>query len=127
MTQLVIDGVVLPESKKKGYSADLIPLSVDVEMVSGRITRELRGNVWSIRYQYGYFSDDLKNQVLAACEKGKKTPIACGFLPQESAGALSFSEFFVTNLQRPVFMWSNDGKPMWADFSVELREVNPHD
>lgn len=127
MTQLIIDGVALPESQKKGYTVDNDPLYVDVKMVSGRMTRELRGDAWVIKYQYGYFDDDLKKRVLAACEKGKKQPITCGFLRQESSGELSYSEFLVTNLKRPEFMWSTDGKPMWANFAVELREVNPHD
>ena len=127
MTQLVIDGISLPESRKGGYRVDSQPLSRDVEMVSGRMVRELRGNVWVISYQYGYFDDETKSRVLAACEKGKNQPVYCGFLPQESSGDLDYSYFFVTNLVRPKFMWSRDGKPLWGDFSVELREEKPHD
>lgn len=74
MNQLVLDTtgtpVTLPESQKGGYIAELKPLSVDVEMVTGRIVRELRGNVWVLRYQYGYFTDQMRNSVLSACEKG---------------------------------------------------------
>ena len=127
MTQLILDGITLPESVKGGYAAVKEPLSKNVEMVSGRMVREMRGNVWRISYQYGYFSDELKNQILAACERGKSQPITCGFLPQESAGELTYSEFFVISVTRPKFMWSTNGKPMWGDFSVELREVRPHD
>lgn len=127
MTQLILDGIALPESVKGGYAAVKEPLSRNVEMVSGRMVREMRGNVWRISYQYGYFSDELKNQILAACERGKKQPITCGFLPQESPGELTYSEFFVTSVTRPKFMWSANSKPMWGDFSVELREVRPHD
>jgi hypothetical protein len=127
MTQLILDGVVLPESKKGGYLVENRPLSKDIEMTSGRIVREIRGNVWVVSYQYGYFNEELKNQVLAACERGKKQAISCGFLKQESAGELSYSDFFVTNVRRPKFMWSSDGSPMWGDFYVELREVRPHD
>lgn len=127
MTQLIIDSVQLPESQKGGYTVTKEPLSRNVEMISGRMVRELRGNIWQISYQYGYFSDELKNQVLAACEKGKMQPITCGFLPQESAEELSYSDFFVTSVTRPKFMWSSNDKPMWGDFAVELREVRPHD
>lgn len=127
MTQLIIDGVVLPESIKGGYTATLQPLSVDVEMVTGRVVRELRGNVWVITYQYGFFSDSMKNSVLAAVERGKRQAIRCGFLQPTSSEALTYSDFLVTDFAYPKFMWSADGKPLWADFSIELREVRPSD
>ena len=135
MTQLIIDGVELPESKKGGYNAWKEPLSVDVQMVTGRIVRELRGNVWEISYQYGYFSDEMKNKVIAVCEKGKKQAITCGFLPPNSSGALTYSQFLVINSPQPKFMWSrlieeDEGTvpvPIWGDFSLELREVKPSD
>lgn len=133
MTQLIIDGVVLPESRNGGYTVEKVPLFVDVEMITGRTVRELRGDVWTISYQYGYFDDEMKNKVIAACEKGRINPITCGFLIQESKGPLTYSEFFVTFFQRPKFMWSRrktlDGVPipMWGDFAIELREVEPSD
>ena len=127
MTQLILDGITMPESIKGGYAVDRQPLSVDVEMVTGRIVRELRGSVWVITYQYGYFDDAMKNAVLSAVEKGRRQPIRCGFLPPDSAGALTYSDFLVTEFSYPTFMWSASGKPFWADFSVELREVKPSD
>lgn len=131
MTQLILDttgyNVQLPESQKGGYTADEQPLSRSIEMISGRTVKEVRGNVWVISYQFGYFDDELKNNVLAALKKGEKEPITCGFLPQESSEELSYSEFFVTSYTRPKFMWSNNGKPLWGDYRIELREVKPHD
>lgn len=140
MTQLILDtegyDIALPESRKGGYHAEKQPLSVDVEMVSGRIVRELRGNVWYITYQYGYFDDAMKNNVIAACEKGRRQAIICGFLPPDSSGGeLSYSQFLVMEFRYPTFMWSrpslfSEGSvpiPMWGDFSVELREVKPSD
>ena len=131
MTQLILDttgyNVQLPESQKGGYTADEQPLSRSIEMISGRTVKEVRGNVWVISYQFGYFGDELKNNVLAALKKGEKEPITCGFLPQESSEELSYSEFFVTSYTRPKFMWSNNGKPLWGDYRIELREVKPHD
>lgn len=132
MTQLILNGIALPESIKGGYNVELVPLSVDVEMVTGRLVRELRGNVWKISYQYGFFDDETKNKIIAACELGRYTPIPCGFLTQESSGELKNSNFFVTSFQRPKFMWSRkivggNPVPMWGDFRVELREVSPSD
>lgn len=127
MTQLIINGVELPESQKGGYVVENRPLYKDIEMASGRVVREVRGNVWVVSYQYGYLDETLKNRVLAACEEGKSNAIPCGFLAQESSGELTYSNFFVTAIKRPHFMWSSNGSPLWADFSVELREVRPHD
>ena len=139
MTQLILDTngtpVYLPESRKGGYTAEKRPLSVDVEMVTGRMVRELRGSVWVITYQYGYFTDEEKNKVIAACQKGQQQNIQCAFLAPTSGGALSYSSFLVTSFTYPKFMWSKrtsmeeDAEivPMWGDFSMELREVKPSD
>ena len=139
MTQLILDtggyNITLPESQKGGYTVSREDLSEPVEMVTGRVVRELRGSVWVIAYQFGFFDDETKNAVIAACEKGRSQPINCGFLPQESTEALTYSDFFVTSFTRPKFMWSRQKTsggasvpvPIWGDFSVELREVRPSD
>ena len=134
MTQLVLDvgesAVILPESQKQGYNVDEEPLTRDLVMIAGNMVKELRGNVWVITYQYGYFNEEMKNKVLAACKKGSAQPITCTFLVPESNQILS-SEFFVTSYTRPKFMWSRnaDGQtvPMWGDFNLSLREKDPHD
>lgn len=139
MTQLILEGVVLPESQRGGYTVSKEPLSSDVEMVTGRIVRELRGNVWTISYQYGYFNDGMKDQVIAACEKGRRQAIRCGFLTPK-ANSLVYSSFLVTSFTYPKFMWSRNvvqrdtstegvvvAQPLWGDFSVQLREVQPSD
>lgn len=139
VTQLILDingsPVSLPESKKGGYIAEKRPLSVDVEMVTGRMVRELRGSVWVVTYQYGYFTDIEKNNVIAACQKGQRGSIRCAFLQPTSSGALSYSDFLVTSFSYPKFMWSKKTSategtefiPMWGDFSLEMREVQPSD
>lgn len=139
MTQLILDtegyNVALPESKHGGYTVMRKPLSVEVEMVTGRIVRELRGSVWVITYQYGFFDDAMKNKVIAAVEKGQRETITCGFLPPASSEALTYTKFIVTEFTYPKFFWSRsvtvDGEtvavPMWGDFAIELREVEPSD
>lgn len=129
MTQLILDtggaNILLPESIKGGYTAYEEDLSEEVLMISGRLVRELRGVVWRVEYQYGWFGEENKNRVISACRKGQQQPITCAFLPPTSE-SLYVSTFFVSSFQSPKFMWSTDGKPLWADFSVSLREVNPH-
>lgn len=137
MTQLILDteglAVVLPESTKKRYWAERVPGATEVEMISRRLVKELRGEIWQISYQYEYFSEDLKNRVIQAVRKGQREPITCAFLPPESAGELIYSRFWVESFKYPVYMWGkrlpgNGGiVPLWADFSLVLREVKPSD
>lgn len=129
MTQLVLDvagmAVALPESIKGGYAVYEEDLTVEVEMISGRLVKELRGTVWRVNYQYGFFNDADRARVITACRKGRREPILCSFLPPEG-GEMQTSTFFVTEFTEPKFMWSREGAPLWADFSVSLREVRPH-
>lgn len=132
MTQLILDvdgaAIVLPESIKGGYTAVKEPLADTVEMISGRIVREVRGNRWVVSYQYGYFDENTMRQILTVCDKGIRQAIKCSFLPQESTdGTLTTLDFFVASYNRPRFMWSDNLTPLWADFSVNLRAVNPVD
>lgn len=137
MLQLIIDGVELPESKRGGYRAEKTELSTDVVMITGRLTREIRGSVWEINYQYGYLTDAQRIAVLQACERGLREPITVGFLPPDATGEeLTYSMFLVTSLKRPTFYWSTvvgneEDVPVasgiWADFAVTLREVSPSD
>lgn len=134
MLQLILDtgeyAVAMPESIKGGYTAYEEDLTVDLTMIPGNMVKEVRGTVWHVAYQYGWFDETEKNRVIAACRKGRQEPIICSFLPPNGNELLT-SEFFVTAFNSPKFRWSRDDDdktvPVWADFSVELREVEPHD
>ena len=137
MIQLILDiggeSISLPESKNGGYTIKEETLSESIQMISGRTVREYRGKVWVASYQYGYFNDADMKRVVAACEKGMKQSITCCVLTHESSELVT-SKFIVTSFERPKFMWSRivtesgveNPVPMWADFSVSLREVKPH-
>ena len=137
MIQLILDvggeSLSLPESRNGGYTIKEETLSESLQMISGRTVREYRGKVWVASYQYGYFNDADMKRVVAACEKGMKQSITCCVLTHESSELVT-SKFIVTSFERPKFMWSRivteSGEekpvPMWADFSVSLREVKPH-
>ena len=131
MVQLILDvdgeNISLPESRMGGYKVVKEPLSNTVQMISGRTVKEVRGNVWKVTYQYGYFDQDDMNDILAVCDKGMAEPIMCSFLPQESAEELTTIRFWVDSYNRPKFMWSREDTPYWADFSVTLTGVNPVD
>ena len=137
MIQLILDvggyAVAMPESKNGGYTIKEETLSESIQMISGRTVREYRGKVWVVSYQYGYFNDSDMQRVISACEKGMKQSILCSVLTHENADLIT-TNFIVTSFERPKFMWSRivtesgeeKSVPMWADFSVSLREVKPH-
>lgn len=125
MTQIILNGIELPESKKN-YQAWREELSVSVEMIKGRLVKEVRGVVWHASYQYGFFKDEEKAALLAALELGRKQPIICSILPPDSNTMIE-SNFWVTDITYPRFMWSRDGEPLWANFAFEIREVEPSD
>lgn len=135
MYQLVIDvggfGLRLPESRKGGYTAYEDDLAVQLEMIPGNIVSELRGVVWRIEYQYGVFWEDgEKDRFIEVCRKGKREPIICTFLPPSGEEMIT-STFFVEDYTYPKFYWTTDyngsPKPMWANYYIKLREVDPHD
>ena len=137
MIQLILDvggyAVVMPESEKGGYTIKEETLSESIQMISGRTVREYRGKVWVASYQYGYFSGNDMQRVIAACEKGMQQSILCSVLTHSNSDLIT-TNFIVTSFERPKFMWSrivtesgeDKSVPMWADFSVSLREVKPH-
>lgn len=131
MVQLILDvdgyNIVLPESMRGGYTARKEPLATTVQMISGRTVREVRGNVWNVSYQYGYFNQEALADLMAVCDKGMRQPILCSFLPQESAEEMTTERFWVESYERPKFMWSHEGQPLWADFTVKLLGVTTVD
>lgn len=131
MVQLILDGFALPEAREDTYKAYIEQLGTDETMISGRLVKEIRGDVWHVSYSGGYFSPADRNTLLEICERGRRTPINCGFLPAENNnGDLIYSTFWVTKYERPKFAWSAERNgvtvPIWVGFSVELREVKPH-
>ena len=132
MTQLILDlngeNLVLPESRKGGYSCNNTSLHKDLTMASGRLVREVYGHAYTVSYQYGFLTEAQRNKFIAACEKGWRQPIACTVL---YGTEYITTDFLVTAFTFPKFMWSKveNGTevPMYGDFKVELREVASHD
>ena len=137
MIQMILDvaeqAVALPESKNGGYTIKEETLSESIQMISGRTVREYRGKVRVGSYQSGYFNHSDMQRIIAACEKGTKQSTLCSVLTHANADLIT-TNFIVTSFERPKFMWSRivtesgeeKSVPMWADFSVSLREVKPH-
>lgn len=124
MTQLIINGIVLPEASGGKYQCYEGTLSDQIEMISGRMVTEVRGHVWNIEYAYDYMGNELTRQLLAALRSG--TAMTVKYLPDDS-DELEESTFLCEDLTPPTFAFSRSGKPFWHDIKFKLREVRPHD
>lgn len=124
MTQLIINGIVLPETSGGRYKCYEGTLSDQIEMISGRVVTEVRGHVQFIEYSYDYMGNELVRQLLSALRAG--TALTVKYLP-DSGDDMKTSTFICEDLTPPVFAFSRSGKPYWHDISFTLREVRPHD
>lgn len=124
MTQLIIGGIVLPETSNDKYKCYEEPLGESIAMISGRTIREDRGKVWMVEYAYDYLGNNLCRQVLDALRYGQ--PLTIQFLPDNGDELLS-SVFIRTSLTPPSFAFSREGKGLWHNLAFTLREVTPHD
>lgn len=124
MTQLIINGIVLPETKGNKYRCYPSQLTRQLDMISGRRVSELRGNVQIIEYSFDYLGDDLCRQLLAALRSGQ--PLDVSYLP-DSGNEMQSGTFLVQTLTPPTFAFSRYGVGFWHNIAFTLREVNPHD
>lgn len=124
MTQLIINGIALPEASGGKYKCYEGTLSEQIEMISGRVATEVRGHVWHIEYSYDYMGNEMTRQLLAALRSGSALTVK--YLPDNSDD-LKESTFLCEDLTPPTFAFSRSGKPFWHDISFTLREVRPHD
>lgn len=124
MTQLVINGIVLPETTRDKYSCYPEQLSRQIDMISGRRVNEYRGSVYKISYTYDYMGNELARQVLSVLRSGNSFPVS--FLSDEEDTMLT-GTFLTESITSPTFAFSKGGKPYWHNFSFVLREVKPHD
>lgn len=124
MTQLIINNTItLPYASMDKYAAWEEPLSVQLDMISGRRVVEQRGLVWRIRYQYDYMGNALMRQLLTALRGGGILNVQ--FLP-DTGDTLLTSTFLRESMTEPTFAFGRDGKGYWHGVEFELREVSPH-
>ena len=124
MTQLIVNGLVLPQTSNDKYSCWEEQLAVSVTMASGRQVTELRGKVYRIQWSYDYLGAILTNAILSALRSGQ--PLMVDFLPDNGTELLT-SSFWVSEIQNPTFAFAHNGDPLWHNIGFSLREVNPHD
>lgn len=123
MTQLIINGLTLPQTSRDKYSCYEDDLGVQKEMGSGRMVTELRGKVQIIQWSYDYLGDELCRPLLAILRSGTSFPVS--YLPDNSNELLT-STFLKTSLTPPTFAFSRSGRAYWHKIAFTLREVRPH-
>ena len=124
MTQLIVNGIYLPETSKDKYQCYPGELSVNVEMISGRTVREVRGHVQMITWSYDYMGNDLWRQLAAVLRGNTSLPVV--YLPDNSDTMVS-GTFLVDSITQPTFAFSKGGVGLWHNVGFTLREVTPHD
>lgn len=124
MTQLILNGLYLPETSRDKYTCPEEPLVVQVEMVSGRMVQEVRGGkVYRPSYAYDYLPDSVYRPLKQILVSGQS--FVAEVLPDDSRELVS-STFLVESFTQPTFAFSRDGKPFWHNIAFTLREVKPH-
>lgn len=123
MTQLIINGIYLPETSRNKYSCYSVLLAENIQMISGRTVKEIRGTVQAIHYEYDYMGNELCRKILAELRSGR--PLTVVYLPDDSDEMRS-SKFVVESITNPTFAFSRRGVPYWHNLAFTLREVRPH-
>lgn len=125
MDQIILgDGVRLPETSHDKYACWEDDLTVQVEMIPGRVVLESRGSVWRVRYSYDYMGNDLMRQALAILRSG--APFLAQVLPDNRDSPI-VSSFILESLTPPSMAFSRRDKAFWHKIGFTLREEEPHD
>lgn len=123
MTQIVLEGMALPETSGDRYACWEEMLSVQLDMISGRRVIEERGTVWKVQWSYDYLDNDTTRALLAILRASR--PVLAAVLPDNGDGMIS-AVFVVESLTRPTYLFDDNGVPCWHGLGFTLREEEPH-
>lgn len=123
MTQMILEGMALPEASFDKYACWEDVLSVKVEMITGRMVTEVRGKVWRAKWSYDYLDNETTRSILSVLRSG--SPIQAAVLPDNSNQMIS-GRFLAESVTPPTFLISDGGEPVWHGLAFTIREVNPH-
>ncbi len=126
MTQLIINGIVLPETSHDKYKCYAREESEDLRMINGRLVTEVGYSVETIEYSYdylrAYLSESDVNALMAALRSGAELDVE--YLAPDS-GELRRGLFKCMKAPIPTFAFSKANKPYWHNYSFTLEEVEP--
>ena len=124
MTQLILDGVYMPQRSNGAYACWEAELSQQVEMISGRAVKEYRGKVWRASASYDYLDQETYTAALAVLRRGKA--FSANVLPDNGTDSMVSSTFIVESLTPATFGFTDKGKAVWRGLAFQIREVKPH-
>lgn len=124
VTQLILDGVKLPQSSHDRYACWEEDLSVQVDMISGRRVIESRGKVWKASYSFDTLDAGTLRLLLGVLRSG--APFPATVLPDNRDEPVT-STFLVESVTQPTFAFAVDGKAVWHNLAFTIREEEPHD
>ena len=124
MIQLIINGIVLPETRRDRYTAHTVDTDEIIAMASGRKVAEISNQVWRIEYSYDHWPPPLWDALHPIMAR-KSNLINVQFLPPTGHDLIS-ETFFCTTPPKPTFAFErNDGQPLWHNISFVLEGANP--
>lgn len=121
--QLILEGIVLPESSHDKFSCWEEDLSVNLTMISGREVIESKGKVWKASYSFDYMGNELLRKVLAVLRSGR--PFQAAVLPDDRDEMVS-SVFIRESITNPTYAFSRGGVGLWHNLAFTIREERPH-
>lgn len=124
VTQLIINGVKLPQTSHDRYACWEEDLSVQLDMITGRRVIESRGKVWKASYSFDTLDAGTLRLLLAVLRSG--APFPATVLPDDRDETVT-SIFVVETLTQPTFAFAVDGKAVWHNPAFTIREEEPHD
>lgn len=123
MTQLIIEGMAMPETLAEQYQCYPEELGEFITMIDGTLTFESRGEARVITYYYEYFDDTLRKWCLSNIKKGRE--LLVNYLDPEKGNDLQTGIFMCTDPPRPVYYFSVDDQVYWTKLKFTLREAVP--
>ena len=123
MTQLIIDGLYLPQTSRGRYRCRVVPMQTQVVMANGRMVTEIIGDVWEISYSYEHMDDAIYRALLGKLRSHGALP--CVALPDDSDTMIT-GDFICTVQPKPTFSFAQGSRAIWSNVAFTLREVRPH-
>lgn len=123
MTQLIINGITLPETTPDRYSAHPDTLKLQTEMISGRIVTEKRGTVWVVSYSYDWLPNSI--WIPLAANLRDSTPMPVVFLP-DNGDEMITDNMVTIELTNPTYAFARYSQPYWHNLAFSLRSERPY-
>lgn len=126
MNQIILNGLLLPQTSFDRYACWEEVLTRQLDMISGRRVLERIGKrwkVWRAQWAYDYLEDDICRPALAVLRSGG--PFIASVLP-DNANELVTTSFVVDSVTNPTFLIDDGDRPVWHGLGFTLREEYPH-